>query len=292
MRGMDLVTALSVSPASGAPLVFTGGDTKTELLKEPPRTVHDSLYIADVINARAGLQPPVMRSVTYTAAGVAGDCDLVDTSSNVYGGGSTADAAGSLALFAQVRANSSAFFNGGNQGIEVYGLLVDIQSAQNVALPAIDFDVRGCSMGASSYNASATGSDPGATWSYTNATNANINLSGSVGPPSGVSQDPRQRIRFLILPAVSYNGSYYYTPFVCRPTQAITAFTPTYQQAPTLIFPGRAVIHCRLNSGTALPTGTTVNYQLLTRGCPDVEELIRRRAAAMRTLTRIVPFVR
>lgn len=281
-RGMDLINALSSAPSGGAPLIYTGGDTPAELLRDAPVTAHDSLYIARVITSRAGIQLPVVRSITRTAAGVAGDTDLTDTDATSYGGGidgtgAQVDAAGSLALFAQVRSNSTSGYTPGSLGVEVYALLVEIQAAQNVALPAIDFDILGCSMGASSYNSSATGVAPGATWSYANATNSNIRISGSISPPSSVSQQFRQRVRFLVLPAVAYNGLYYYTPFVCRPTGNLTNLTgPVVQQQPTAFFPGRAVIHCRLNNGIALPTGTTVNYQLLTRGQPDVDKLIQR----------------
>lgn len=293
-RGMDLVDAIMSSPANSASLIYSGGDTKADIIREPPRTAHDSLYIARVIAARAGAQTPVVRSIQITSGGVAGDLDLTDTSSSTYGGGTTLDAAGSNALFAQVRANSSTYYQAGAFGVEVYGLLVELQAAQNVALPAIDFDVRGCAYGASSYNATAVGVDPGATWTFNNATNSNINISGSLGPPSGVADSPRQRIRFLVLPAVAYNGLYYYTPFVCRPTSAFTAFGPPPVTVPyaNVAMPGRAVIHCRLNSGLAFPAGTTVNYQLLTRGCTDVDNLIRRYMANDRVLGKIAALSR
>lgn len=303
-RGMDLVNALTSANSKGGSLVYTGGDTRTELLREPPRTTHDSLYIAQVIAARAGLQIPVVKSITRTvgATPTAGDLDLLDTgttTANVYGGGFTSgsltpdDAAGSggSSLFAQLRNANSLFYGPGSMGVEVYGLLVELQAAQNVSLPSVEFDIRGCSMGASSYNSSATGTTGGATWSYDNATFANINLSGTVSPPSaGSSAQSRQRVRFLVLPAVAYNGLYYYTPFICRPTSNVTtasASVPVSAQTAGPASPGRAVIHCRLNSGQTFPTGTTINYQLLTRGTADVETLMSRMSQSLRTSNRL-----
>lgn len=138
-----------------------------------------------------------------------------------------------------VAADETAFLTGRQWTTEIYGLTIDILAPQGVAIPDLAFTASGFNY-------------------YGDPITVGVNTAALPA-----DSNTRQKATVAIFPFVVYNSAALFVPFAFRPLLGAGA------PAPLL-----ANVLVAFTAGAAPPTGSTVIYNLLTRGTPEVDGLM------------------